>query len=294
MALNNSKLCSIIRECVTNVLRESASSKLYHFIEFYHFKELAVNDCFTPTDFEKDWFNGKNSMSFSRTKTFREGWPTIMYSAFDGKGDDWCAIRLTIDGDMLNRKSNFKVDGKRYNMNVKPFDWAYKDNGDGDPDEFADNYDGVFARNGKEWMMQSDNYTETYLPINYGKKTTKEYVNGISDKQGHPYSQAEDRLTTYANKIPNASQFITRVDILLLPYNFNDNNFESRKELYGIITSSKLAGKIHVYKDMRSLEMNSNEVVGDNLKRMLISNKNGDGRYRNPISRNYNSIKRDF
>ena len=35
-----------------------------------------------------------------------------MYSGEDGKGDDWCAIRLTIDGDLMGTKPNFKIDGK--------------------------------------------------------------------------------------------------------------------------------------------------------------------------------------
>lgn len=59
-----------------------------------------------------------------------------MYSEDEGCGDDWCAIRLTINGDLMNRHSNFKVDGKQYNMKFKPFDYIYKNSGNGDADFF--------------------------------------------------------------------------------------------------------------------------------------------------------------
>jgi hypothetical protein len=276
----------------SELLLESASTLLYHFISFDRFESIADSDAFTPSPIEKNWHNGMNTMSLSRTKTFREGWPVIMYSGDDGKGDDWCAIRLTIDGDMLNRKSNFKVDGKRYSMIVKPFDWAFKEHKDGDPFDFADEHNGIFARNGKEWMSQSDDYTGTYLPINYGKKG---FVNGVGDKQGHPYSQAEDRLLTYAYRIPNASQFIIRVDILLLPYAFNEDNLEDRKKLYEIITTTRLSNKIHVYDKMKNLELNRNEITDSvyvpyidsymtsyALKRLL--NRKTAHNYKNPVS----------
>ena len=239
--LTEEELHSIIKESVNKMLNEMASSLLYHFLSFSSFEKLVETDSFTPTSFERKYVGGKNSLSLSRTKTFREGWPVIMYSGLDGKGDDWCAIRLTVDGDLINRKPNFKHNGKQHNLSVKPFDWAYKEYGDGDPYTFADEQDGIFAQNGKEWMMQSDNYTETYLPINFGKK--RKYVNGIGDKQGHPYSQAEDRLTTSANKVPNASSYILRVDILLMPYAFNDYNKEDRESLYDILTNSEIGEK---------------------------------------------------
>lgn len=283
--LTEEELHSIIKESVNKMLNEMASSLLYHFLSFSSFEKLVETDSFTPTSFERKYVGGKNSLSLSRTKTFREGWPVIMYSGLDGKGDDWCAIRLTVDGDLINRKPNFKHNGKQHNLSVKPFDWAYKEYGDGDPYTFADEQDGIFAQNGKEWMMQSDNDTETYLPINFGKK--RKYVNGIGDKQGHPYSQAEDRLTTSANKVPNASSYILRVDILLMPYAFNDYNKEDRETLYDILTNSEIGTKTHVYTNMRNLELGKNE-----LKRYDILLKNGD-KYHNPIPFNLTK-KQDF
>lgn len=285
MHLTESDLHCLVKESVTKILNEMASNLLYHFLSFSSFEKLVASDSFTPTSFEKDFVGGKNSLSLSRTKTFREGWPVIMYSGDDGKGDEWCAIRLTIDGDMINRKPNFKYGGKQFNLSVKPFDWAYKEYNDGDPYTFADEHAGIFARNGKGWMMQSDADTTTYLPINFGKK--RRYVNAIGDKQGHPYSQAEDRLTTYANKIPNASSYIVRVDILLMPYSFSEDNKEDRMMLYDILTNSKFSGKVHVYTKMKDLELRKNELKNYNI---LFK----DGRtYNNPIPFKRNK-KQDF
>ncbi len=293
--LTETDLCNIIKESVTSVLKESASNLLYHFLSFDRFEALVKTDSFTPTGFEKKWHNGKNTMSFSRTKSFREGWPIIMYSGDDGKGDDWCAIRLTIDGDLFNKKPNFKVNGKQYNMLIKPFDWAYKIHNNGDPYTFADEHDGAFAYNGKEWMMQSNDYTSSYLPINYGKKSDKMgYVDGVGDKQGHPYFQAEDRLTTYANAIPNANQYILRVDILLLPYNFSERNLNERMSLYKLIKNSKLRNKIHVYDKMRNLELNKCEISDETnyLKKLLFQKTAGN--YKNPTYSRYFNIKQDY
>ena len=303
--LTESDLHRIVKESVSKMLKENASSDLYHFLNFDRFEDIVKTNSFTPANFEAQWHNGKNTISFSRTKSFREGWPVIMYSGDDGKGDGWCAIRLTIDGDLMNRKPNFKVDGKQYNMGVKPFDWAYKDMNNGDPYSFADNYGGIFAQNGKEWMMQSNDYTSSYLPINWGKKTKNNYTNGISDKQGHPYSQSEDRLTTNANIIPNANQYIKRVDLLLLPYNFSNYDYEDRVKLYNIITNSQFSNKIHVYDKMRNLELGGYElkdafewdgklIKTNSLKKVLLTKEN-NRKYKNPIPFGMdNKIKQDY
>ena len=306
MRLTESDLHEIVKESVNRILNEMASSLLYHFLSFYRFKQLVETNSFTPTSFEKKYVGGKNSLSLSRTKSFREGWPVIMYSGDDGKGDDWCAIRLTIDGDMINRKPNFKLDKKQYNLSVKPFDWAYKEHNDGDPYTFADEHGGVFANNGKEWMMNSNADTSAYLPINYGKKTSKNYVTNVGDKQGHPYSQAEDRLTTYADSIPNASDYIIRVDILLLPYNFSKDNYEDRVLLYKIVCNSQVSDKIHVYNKMRNLEIGGNEIKDgfewngkyiktNSLKKLLTCKDRPSGNYKDPIPFAYMAnFKKDF
>lgn len=304
--LTESDLHRIVKESVNRILNEMASTLLYHFLSFYRFEQLVETNSLTPTSFEKKYVGGKNSLSLSRTKSFREGWPVIMYSGDDGKGDDWCAIRLTLDGDMINRKPNFKLDNKQYNISVKPFDWAYKEYNDGDPYTFADEHNGIFAHNGKEWMMNSDSDTSTYLPINYGKKTSKNYATNVGDKQGHPYSQAEDRLTTYADRIPNASNYIIRVDILLLPYNFTKDNYEDRVSLYNIICNSQLSDRIHVYDKMRNLEIGGYEIKDgfewngrytntNSLKKLLTCKSRPRGNYKDPIPFEYmTNTKKDF
>lgn len=259
MIYQESKNVFISESQYKRLFKEGASSILYHFLAFDEFAYMINNDCFTPTGAESDWHNGKNAMSFTRTKSFREGWPALFFSGEEGKSDTWCAIRLTLDGDLMNTKSNFKNDGKQYNMSVKPFDWSYKDMNNGDPDWFIDNY-GVYTQNGKEWMMKSDDSTTSLLPGGYE----------MSDKQAHPFSQAEDRLTTYANKIPNATSFILRVDILLIPDEFNDSNIEKRKEMYKILTSSKIKDRVHVYLSLNELEHGINEI--DNYDFLLDKN----------------------
>lgn len=290
MLLTESDIIKMVKECVKRILTEKHSNLLYHFLSFDAFKEIVINNEFTPTNTESEWFNGKNSLSFSRTKSFREGWPIIMYSGEDGKGDDWCAIRLTVDGDLMGTKPNFKIDGKQYNISLKPFDWAYKQHNDGDPFNFADNYGGIFAHNGKEWMMKSDGYTDSYLPIEWGENN---YVNAVGDKQGHPYSQAEDRLTTYATKIPNASSYILKIDILLMVYNFNEYNEEERQELYDILTKNKtFVNKISVYTSMKDLENECNELTTEEYS-VLIDNENERGYIPSPIPF-YRTKKQDF
>ena len=262
------------------IVKESHISKLYHFLSFDAFKNIVITNTFTPSNIEKDWVNGKNSMSFSRTKTFREGWPIIMYSGEDGKGDSWCAIRLTIDGDLINMKPNFKIGNKQYNMSLKPFDWAYKQHNNGDSFDFADNYGGIFAKNGKEWMMQSNDYTTSYLPIQWDNGN---YFSGVGDRQGHPYSQAEERLTTNAEKIPNASDYIVKVDILLMVYNFDEYNEDERKELYNIlIKNKKFRNKISVYTSMNDLEHEFGELSKKEYS-ILIENEDERKYFDDPI-----------
>ena len=249
MIYQESKNVFISESQYKRLFKEGASSILYHFLAFDEFAHIINTDCFTPSGAESDWYNGQNTMSFTRTKSFREGWPALFFSGEEGKSDTWCAIRLTLDGDLMNTKSNFKNDGKQYNMSVKPFDWSYKDMNNGDPDWFIDNY-GVYAQNGKEWMMKSGDKTTNLL--------TGEEVN---DKKAHPFSQAEDRLTTYANKIPNATSFILRVDILLIPDEFNDGNIDKREEMYRILTESNVKDKMYVYLSLNDLERGVNEVT---------------------------------
>ena len=139
--------------------------------------------------------------------------------------------------------------------------------------------------------MQSDAHTNGYLPIVYGKDG---FVNSISDKQGHPYSQAEDRLTTNKKSIPNALNYITRIDILLLPYNFNDVNKECRVELAQILNIPQIKQRAHVYTKMKDLELETNEIPQPYLFKLL--NRNTSNNYKNPIPNQsgVNFIKRDF
>lgn len=49
---------------VSNILKESASSLLYHFLGFYNFQCLVKTNSFTPNDFESNWHGGKKNTFF--------------------------------------------------------------------------------------------------------------------------------------------------------------------------------------------------------------------------------------
>lgn len=283
--INETDIRNIVTESIKRILNEKASKFLYHFLSFDRFVKLIKTNSFTTSPAESSWRDDrKNAISFTRTKSFREGWPVLFYGGDDGRGDDWCGIRLTVDGNLINTKPNFKIDGKQYNMSVEPFDWAYHEYDEGDPYSFADNNNGIFAQNGKEWMMQSDDYTTSYLPIH---KKNKKYVDGICDKQGHPYSQAEDRLVTYADTIPNALSYIIRTDILIVPNYFSEDNLDDRQEMFNMLKNSEIRNKIHIYKSLRDLEMNTNEITDLNI---LLREKSEE---EIPRSKEW-TIKRDF
>ena len=194
-------------------------------------------------------------MSFSRTGSFRHGWPICLQSE-GGNGSEWGIVRLTIDGSLFNTHPNFKNDeGKRSSLKVNPFDWAYHEQKRMGT-SIKDNYDlTVDADNGKEWMMASDDSMYGALPLNPG-----DYNYDLQDRYAQPYSQAEDRLFTRAEHIPNADKYIKRVDIILrkIPDEEDYDGYEERQEernsLYKAITGSRFKDITHLYDSVWSLE----------------------------------------
>ena len=195
-------------------------------------------------------------MSFSRTGSFRHGWPICLQSE-GGNGSEWGIVRLTIDGSLFNTHPNFKNDeGKRSSLKVNPFDWAYHEHKKNGSSSIKENYDlTVDADNGKEWMMASDDYMYGALPLNPG-----DYNYELQDRYAQPFSQAEDRLFTRAEHIPNADKYINRVDIILMkiPYEEDYDGYEERQEernaLYKAITGSRFKDITHLYDSVWSLE----------------------------------------
>jgi hypothetical protein len=153
-----------------------------------------------------------------------------MLYADGGIGDTWCKIRLTVDGDMFNRKPNFHTDDKKqHSIKVKPFDWihhVYK----GTPME-------------KEYPTgRAYTIADGDPMIDYS--TLKE----VTD-DSHPFFQTEDRLTTDAEYIPNALDYILKIDIILYVNDFDRRNQELRERLYNDIKNAN-TDKIHVYNGM--------------------------------------------
>jgi len=240
----------VVEAC--SALYEAATGVLYHFATPERFLQIAETNSFTPSDVETD-LNGEGvrSISFSRTKSFREGFPVLMHSYEFPKGSDWCAIRLTMDGDAMNRYSTFKVNGERRNYKIRPFDWAYNNYGT----DFGENFD-ISDRvdTGKEWMLKSDAVNKTYYPMyNYGDGGLSV---DFSDKESHPYAQAEDRLTTTSDTIPGADRLIRHVDIVVDPAKFSKQNFPLRKRLYKVCTEGRLKGRISLFLSVHMSELN--------------------------------------
>lgn len=199
-------------------------------------------------------------MSFSRTGSFREGYPVLL-QASDGCGAEWGVVRLTLDGDLLNRYSTFKVGhGKgnpktRHSMKFRPFDWAHNKYGD----DFGDEY-GIDEKisTGKEWMMASDAQFDVAIPYDDMRTSSTE----VLDKYGHPYAQSEDRMTTDAAKIPEVNRFIKSVDIILNFENFFASNEDDREFLFDEIMNNTngYKRKIHLYACARDCELRRNEL----------------------------------
>lgn len=174
-------------------LKEAATSLLYHFLTPEYLLSLLNRNSFKLSKDEQS-YNGKGRyfLSLTRNRNFKEGYPVIMMSGENHAVIDNLVCRLTIDGEALNTFVNFKFHGKQHNAKTEPFDFANKDL------KGEDYMNG--SENGKEWMLKSDDGFCT--PIGY-----------MDDKSHHPYSQAEDRLTSDVPYLPNADKFITCIEI---------------------------------------------------------------------------------
>lgn len=239
-----------------NPIFEGASAILYHFITPERFCDIIKTNQFTPSAAEYNINgDGVNFMSFSRTGSFRHGWPICMQSEC-GAGSEWGIVRLTIDGSMFNTHPNFKdANGIQSSIKVNPFDWAYHEHTK-TGHRIKDTYDiSIDADNGKEWMMASDDSMYGALPFNPG-----DYNYELEDRYAQPYSQAEDRLLTRAKHIPYADKYIKRVDIILMQipneedYSDYQERQEEREAFYKAINNSRFKNITHLYDSVWSLE----------------------------------------
>ena len=228
-----------------HAILESASSVLYHFTNYDGLMGIVSTNSFKLSPNEKEMSGGKNFMSFSRTGSFREGYPVVLHCGMgEVLGDDWCMIRITVDGDALNRLSRIRDDSGLHNYSVKPFDFAHESYGN----DFGDEV-GVKSRidNGKEWMMASDDGYQHTVPVGStpNVKICGRYL--THDRENHPYSQAEDRLVSTATRLPNADKIIKRIDVVLVRDNYDMDNLETRHEFLTAIVDEKLFDKFKLY-----------------------------------------------
>lgn len=255
------KVGSIVRD----VIMESATPLLYHYISADNCIELLKNnrlrtckpeEYFDTYQGDIKYINGEGVryVSLTRNKNPKEGYPVMSYGEYGTNGWHGLMVRIEFDGTLMNTYNNFKEKvgvgrnrrERQNHFNVKPFDWAYYDYGNGgDPEAFADNSGtGSFVHNGKEWMMDSD----------------AELYNGFIDKDNdqtdlynHPYSQAEDRLTTTAQYIPNIKRFIRRIDILVDRKMVSSSNRECTNRIRRIQQLGERIGiAVYVYGDINS------------------------------------------
>lgn len=205
-----------------NAILEAASSVLYHFVTAGNLCQMIRNNRFTPSINEGSINGGKRFMSFSRTGNFEEGWPALFYSS--SNSDDWCMIRLTVDGDRFNTHPNVKdSSGRQHPVTFKPIDWFHA-TGKGQ---------------GKEKMLASRE-----------SSTHKFTGKNLPDSQAHPWAQSEDRLLTSSNQIPGFLDYVKRIDIVLRKEGCTGewNNFAgNRRSLLRNLKKIEDSGKVHVF-----------------------------------------------
>lgn len=265
ISITESELHSIVKETVKRFIKkkasinESASALLYHFIMPRYLLSLLKRNSFRTSEpeiflnydtQEPEYINGKNQrfISLTRNKNHKEGYPVIMLGGMDSNYIDTIICRITIDGNALNTYNNFKSSqGKQHNIKVKPLDWAYYDNNKGDIEQFLDNH-GVEAQNGKEWMLKSKD--STYTNTHDGGSSIDNRKEGqMSDLYSHPFSQAEDRLTTDVKYIPNANKYIKCIDIYVREHEgdyYDENDMISDEEFNYLTTIYKYCKKLNI------------------------------------------------
>jgi hypothetical protein len=199
MLISENDLKHIILESVRRILNERASDVLYHYCTLDSLLLMLENNCLMLSDDEQEYNgDGKYFMSLTRNRNSKQGYPYMQskYSMGGGTahnvGSEYFFCRIEFDGHALNTYNNFKVGGQQHNFKVKPFDWLYHESGD------MWDEGGYEIVNGKQDAMRSDSEEEIYH---------------------QPFSQAEDRLTSDKDFIPNFKKYVKRIDFV---FDIND------------------------------------------------------------------------
>lgn len=195
MQITINDLKYIISESVKRIICEKHSSMLFHYCSINSLvKMLESNTLYLSNDEQEFNGEGLNYMSLTRNKNSQQGYPYMQsyYSLGGGThhnlGSEYIFCRINLNGNALKNHNNIKVNNKQHSFKIKPFDYLYHQG-----KRFWDEggYDIV---NGKHEMMTSNDEEEVYH---------------------QPFSQAEDRLTSSSEIIPNMLKYVDNIDICI-------------------------------------------------------------------------------
>ncbi len=265
--INSIDKVDTIKESMERLLSEAATDRLFHYINIDDAITMLKNNRLRTSDPEKymdddlEWQymdKGNRYISLTRNKNTYEGFPVLSYGGEGSNGVHGDIVRIEFDGWALNTYNNFKVKrGKKTktkNFKVKPMDWSYQffGRGKGDIMAMADEI-GHHVHNGKEWMMQSDDHTT----FRWGGNET------LSDKENHPMSQAEDRLTTSEKYIPDVKKYIKVIDVYFEPEMADTSPKTGKRKIERLCWfANKLGIPVHLYTNFDQFAHQSHEYWG--------------------------------
>lgn len=196
--MSSEDLDAFVIEEDDDIISESASPILYHFCSLESLIKMLKDNRMYLNGNEEEYNDGyKNFASFTRNKNSKQGYPymqsryTMGGGSFHNVGSRWMICRIEFDGNVMNTYNQFRdLKGNKGNFKVKPFDYIYNLN----------LYDGDESQ-----------------PLLNGKQEHMLSLQGGKDEELYrqPFSQAEDRLMSNSEYIPNLLKYINRVDVLV-------------------------------------------------------------------------------
>ena len=180
------KLKSLISEEVMKaMMKEAALDREFHYIMLHYLNAMIKNNEIHLSHAEQEKNGGKNFLSLTRNRSNQQG---FQYGRYVNSDFSHAAnyARIEFDGQALNNVRNVKV---------KPYDYAYNE----------DSYGDMEKMNGKQYHQSA-----------YENDDWAQYDDDDAMGLKHQFfSQAEDRLMTDADSIPNPLKYITRIDVMV-------------------------------------------------------------------------------
>ena len=201
------------------VLSEAASPLLYHFCSLGSLIKMLKDNKMYLNGNEEEYNDGyQNFASFTRNKNSKQGYP-YMQSRYSGgggtlhnMGSRWMMCRMEFDGNVMNTYNQFRdKKGNKGKFTVEPFDYLYNLN----------LYDGDESQ-----------------PLMNGKQEHMAFLNRGEDEELYrqPFSQAEDRLMSNSEYIPNLLKYVNKIDVLV-DYNWLMEDIEDMGNDEGYINN---------------------------------------------------------